>query len=597
MTPKAVDLQSSAADVENVAIQGRLLLGEELLSRLLGRLDEDNEHGIGDVDVLRRALSVVLVPETNLLELRAEGSDPEQLHRLVNRWTESYERFRSEEIDTATQRTTAQLNDQQAELALKIETTRVALLVFRETHDIVSLEREENSSLSALRGLNNSLNTARETLIDARARKITIDEAIANGETVIPREGKAEITRMQVELERTRARLNDLNEKFTQRYIDRDPELAKLPETVTELERDLAHAIKLGRTTMKDEAQQALSAAEVAVAALEQQLATHQTNVQQFTQRFKEFKSYEEGLTRLENLYADNAERIAQTQIRNQKKIPPLQVVQWAHLPTRPIYPNYDRDLMVALGAALTLALFVTWLGEYLVGRPVAGAIQPYVGIRMYTGDPGRVLSPPDSDNRLLHSTQDTAIIAHKTTHIAGQPLVHAPVLSRELASAEIKALLTAVDPLTASYGVLLLSGVSPEELALLDKECFDTVDYRINLTGASQRSLELAPEVWRQLDVVLANQDASPTIAEMDLHLVTAARSVHLADPPSINGLSLWYSYVVFLVRQGIDDFALTGRVGAIPPDVHQALMQFAPADGNRALWRINFMYPALVV
>jgi polysaccharide biosynthesis transport protein len=591
VTPKAVDMESIAADVENVAIQKRLLLGEELLGRLLNAGDE---QGIDDVDALRHMLAVVLVPETNLLELRAEGSDPEQLHRLVNRWTESYEGFRSEEVEGATQRTTAELNEQQSELKIKIETTRAALLTFRETHDIVSLEREENSSLSALRGLNASLNKARETLIEARARKIAIEEAIANGETVIPREGQTEITRMQVELERTRARLNELHEKFTQRYIDRDPELAKLPATITELERDLAHALELGRTTMKDEAFQAVSAAEVSVATLEQQLATHQANVQQFTQRFKEFKSLEEGLTRLENLSADNAERIAQIQIRNQKDFPPLQVVQWAHVPTQAIYPNYDRDLMIALGAALAFALFVTWLIEYLGGRPGAGASAPSVGVRIYTGDQAQVLSAPDGDNRLAHNMQETARLADGTTH-ATEALTHFPVLPRELASAEIKALLTAVDPLTASYAVLLLCGVSPHELTLLDKACFDSVKHQINIPGVSQRSLEISPEIWQQLEGTLANLDTSPIAPDVDFQLVGAARSAHLADPPSINSLSLWHSYVVYLVRQGIDDFALINRVGAIPPEVHQALMQFAPTDGNRALSSINFIHPSL--
>jgi hypothetical protein len=60
--------------------------------------------------------------------------------------------------------------------------------------------------------LNDSLNKAKEILIEARARKIAIDEAIAKGKTVVPREGKTEITRMQLEVERIRAQISDLQE-------------------------------------------------------------------------------------------------------------------------------------------------------------------------------------------------------------------------------------------------------------------------------------------------------------------------------------------------------------------------------------------------
>ena len=598
VAPKAVDMQSSAADVENVAIQGRLLLSEDLLGRVIKRLSEVGEQGISEIDQLRRMLEVVLIPETNLLELRADGNDPEQLHRLVNLWTESYENFRLEEIEAATQRTTAELEDQQSELARKIETIRNELLAFRQAHDIVSLERDENRSLSALRGLNDSLNKAKEILIEARARKIAIDEAIAKGKTVVPREGKTEITRMQLEVERIRAQISDLQEKFTQRYIDRDPDLAKLPETLVEMERDLALAIELGRTMMKDEAAQAIDAAQVSVTTLEEQLVQHQNNVQNFTQRFKEFKAFEEGLTRLEILYADNAQRIAQIEVRNREKFPPLQVVEWAHVPTQPIYPNYDRDLLIALGAALTLALFVTWLFEYLAGRPTPGATAPHFGVRIYPGGQGQILGAPEHNNRLPHDVGvPTHLIQSSTDSTA--TAADLPVLPRELAAAEVKALLAIADQLTAGYCALLLSGVSPYELSLLNKECFETAARRLNVPGVNPRSFEITPGVWDQLHDVFEDIDHSETIVpitEIEFRLVNAARKANLSDPPSVNGLALWHSYVVYLVRQGIDDSELISRVGAIPPDVHQALKQFSPQDGNRELSSIDLVYPALV-
>ena len=93
--------QRRQADIEHVAIQGRLLLGEELLGRLSQRLSEEGDQDISGIDALRNALSAVPVPETNLLELRAEGGVPEQLQRVVNRWAESYEEFRAEEIEAA----------------------------------------------------------------------------------------------------------------------------------------------------------------------------------------------------------------------------------------------------------------------------------------------------------------------------------------------------------------------------------------------------------------------------------------------------------------------------------------------------------------
>ncbi len=587
--PKAVDRRSEEADIEHVAIQGRLLLGEELLGRLAQRLAEEGDDKIAGLDQLRSILSVVPVPETNLLELRAEGEYPEQLQRAVNRWAESYEGFRAEEIEAATGRTTAELTDERAQLQLKIEAARAELLGFREANDIVSLERDENRSLATLKGLNNSLNKAREALVEARARKMAIDEAIANGETVIPSEQKNDMTRMKLDVERTRARVADLKQKYTQRYIDRDPVLKNLPGMLNEMERELVRALELGERTVKDEAQQDVATAEASVTALERELIEHQDKVQKFTERFKEFKAMEEGLAGLEKLANENKARLAKIEVQNLKKYPPIQVVEWARVPSRPIYPDYERDLMIALAAALGLALFVTWLVEYLSERSRPSHATPYLGVRIYPDGRTQTLSAPQVHNQLNHATAAAAPPAP----------ANLPILPRELAGAELKSLMAVADPLTAGYAALLLSGISPYELPLLHSACFDSSGDRIEVPGASRREITIGQGAWRHLEPVLAEMAGSKMavpLPELDQRLVGCAREAQLADPGSINALSLWHSYVLYLVRQGIDASALAARAGAIPPDVHGTMMHFAPPGGNRPLSSIEFIHPILV-
>lgn len=588
--PKAVDRRSEEADIEHVAIQGRLLLGEELLGRLAQRLAEEGDDKIAGLDQLRSILSVVPVPETNLLELRAEGEYPEQLQRAVNRWAESYEGFRAEEIEAATGRTTAELTDEQAQLQLKIEAARAELLSFREANDIVSLERDENRSLATLKGLNNSLNKAREALVEARARKMAIDEAIANGETVIPSEQKNDMTRMKLDVERTRARVADLKQKYTQRYIDRDPVLKNLPGMLNEMERELVRALELGERTVKDEAQQDVATAEASVTALERELIEHQDKVQKFTERFKEFKAMEEGLAGLEKLANENKARLAKIEVQNLKKYPPIQVVEWARVPSRPIYPDYERDLMIALAAALGLALFVTWLVEYLSERSRPSHATPYLGVRIYPDGRTQTLAAPQVHNQLNHDA---------TVAAAPPAPANLPILPRELAGAELKSLMAVADPLTAGYAALLLSGISPYELPLLHSACFDSSGDRIEVPGASRREITIGQGAWRRLEPVLAEMAGSKMavpLPELDQRLVGCAREAQLADPGSINALSLWHSYVLYLVRQGIDASALAARAGAIPPDVHGTMMHFAPPGGNRPLSSIEFIHPILV-
>jgi uncharacterized protein involved in exopolysaccharide biosynthesis len=586
--PKAVDTRSAEADVEHVVIQGRLLLGEELLGRLAQRLADEGDDDVATVDLLRGILAVAPVPETNLLELRAEGGDPEQLQRLVNRWGESYEGFRAEEIEAATGRTVAELEDQQTQLELKINAARARLLAFREANDIVSLERSENRSLAELKGLNDSLNKAREALIETKARRIAIDEAIARGETVVPSEQKAEIGRLQLGLQTARIRLTELKQRYTQAYIDRDPNLKALPDEIHAMEGALAHTLRLAERTVRDEAQQAVAAAEVSVETLEQRLTEHQAKVQLFTDRFKEFKALEEGLARLESLQADSKERLAQIQVSNLKKYPPIQIVEWARVPTRPIYPDYERDLMIALAASLLLALFVTWLVEYLSERSGPAQAAPYLGVRIYTGDQPQALEASQPDNRLVYSGHEAK----------PAPPADLPILPRELAVAEVKSLLAATDPTTAGYAALLLSGISPYELPLLHAACFDHASAQIEVPGASGRRLAVGAGVWRRLESIVQEMGGARMalpVAELDERFARYAQDAGLADPHSVNALALWHSYVLHLIRQGIDGSALARRVGAVPSAVLGTLMHYAPPGGNRPLSSIDFTHPAL--
>jgi uncharacterized protein involved in exopolysaccharide biosynthesis len=591
--PKAIDSRSAEADTEHVAIQGRLLLGEDLLGRLSRYLESTGDAEIAGLDNLRGMLSVVAVTDTNLLELRAEGDDPQLMQRIVNRWAESYEVFRAEEIETVTGRTTAEIDDQQHQLAQKIDIARNELQAFREANEIVGLERGENRALASLKGLNNSLNKARDRLIETRARKAAVDEAIARGETVVPNEQKQQIARLRLDVQRGQTRLAELRQRYTQAYLDRDPDLRALPSELRELERELAIALQIAKTTVADEAAQAVEAARLSLLTTERKLSEHQTNVQQFNERYKEFRALEENLARLERLQADNAERLAQIQVTNLRKYPPIQVVEWARIPARPIHPDYERDAMITLGIAFGLALFVTWLVEYLSGRPGPAQQTPQFGVRVYPGDQAPALADAPAKQRLDHNTSTPVQSPPRKA-----PPANLPVLPRELGGAEVQALLANVDSSVNGYAALLMSGVSPYELPLLHTECFKPQNGTLVVPGAAERTMALGAGIWRRIEAIIGTMNGSQMalpVGEIDQRLAAAAQKAQITDPGGVTSLALWHTYVVYLVRQGIDETTLAQRVGTLPPDVQSSLIHYAPPGGYRPLSGIDFTYPAL--
>jgi uncharacterized protein involved in exopolysaccharide biosynthesis len=587
--PKPVDTRSAEADLEHTTIQGRLLLGGELLGRLTRRLGEE---GIKTgVEQLRNTLAVAAVPDTNLLELRAEGTEPEQLQHLVNTWGETYELYRAEEIEMASGRTIAEIKDQQQQLEKKISDARDELSEFRQANNIVGLDRADNTTMASLQGLNQSLSKARETLIDAQSRRATIDQANARGDSIIPNEQKRDIAKLRLEVERGRARLEGLEKKYTRVYIERDPDLEQLPAQVKEKELELANALKIANQMVREEADQAVESARQSVQRIERQIAEQNKKVELFNERYKEFKAMEDNLERLETLHTDNAERLAQIQTQNLAKFPPIQMVEWARVPTRPIYPDYDRDLMIALGSALGLALFVTWLLEYLSDKPGSRRQGPQFGVHIYTGDQSRALDAATANAQIADARVPPAKSLEPPAH-------RLPKLPRELTGAEVQTLLGAGSAEVGGYITLLMSGISPYELPMLHASNFDRDAGKVALGGATPRSFVLPPGVWQRIEAVLDQLDDAQgrlTLSELEQQLLHIAHDKRLDDPGTVNALALWHTYVLHLVRQGIDRDTLEARVGLIPPQVLDSLMEQAPPGEARAPERIDFTYPAL--
>ena len=218
-TPSAIDAEVGEADVQNVAIQRRILLGQEVTARTREALPE----GLGtqlELPDLAELLDVNAIPETNLVEMSARGGDRDLLPPLVNTWIDVYLEMHALEVKRAKERTSEMVSDQLAELDIKLEQARLDLAAFREEHEIISAERQENDILARLEGLNKALNTAIEAEVNAGARVKSMQAAIDRGESLLPRDEQRGLDRLETELQELEAQSAALSRRYTQDYID-----------------------------------------------------------------------------------------------------------------------------------------------------------------------------------------------------------------------------------------------------------------------------------------------------------------------------------------------------------------------------------------
>jgi polysaccharide biosynthesis transport protein len=584
VAPRAVDQKPSNADADpqHAAIQRQLLLGEPLLRQTLARLEAGGEarrFGIGRVSDFDSLLSVTRIPDTQLLSLSAEGPSRALLAPLVNAWIKSYLAYREQAVQHDVGDTLAALGHSLGDLDTRLTQKRAALDAFRIRNGILSDDDTANQAHARLTGLNDSLNKAREAQATARAQLKALREAIAQGAPVVPDSERSELLKLQVKAAKLRDELDSYQKRYTPEYMLVDRKFSGLPQQLTDLEADIHRRLAQGQQMLLAQARQALDGATATVIELEQQLAQHQREAADLTARFAEYQALTKDLEALEQLRRDTEKRQAEIQAKSLERYPQVQVVDWAYPPKDSVYPDYQRDALVALGVSLGLALLAVMLVEYLAPRGRdAGQAAPVTGIRLF----GEGAPPLPAG---AGAASPAALVAsHGPALISPSP----PALPRELTAPEVEALWRCADPPDRRLLGLLLAGLALEEIVLLPADAWDAA---AGLLRVGARTVPLATAV-----IPLLPEPTEGEPAELAARLRLLAHDTGLPYPEQVDAEALRHTYILFLVRQGARLRDLAGLVGPLPAQRLAAYGPYSPRGPGRPLQDLEPRYPLSV-
>ena len=405
-TRTAVDSRSPEADAQHVAIQRQILRGDELIAVVQARLTNEGYENL-DTAEIKRYLGIEAVPDTNLLAMVAVGDDAELLPHIINTSIDVYFEARAADIAENTRHTVRLIEDELGQLALKLEQARAGLAAFRDSHEIISEERSENDVLARLSGLQRSLNSALEEEVKARSRLEAMQEAIARGDTVIPRSALGSLLKQEAELERLEAKLADLDDRYTRDYLELQPSLKALPERIGELRTEIEIGRRLGNQRALEEAMQEQAAAGKAVDNIRLQLDQHKKQAKVFTTIFAEHRSRVSDLENLEELKRTTQSRLAQIEAKQMQNYPQVTVITRATVSDTPIGPDYTRNTLFTLAAALGISVFAVWLLGFLNPALAPNRVIPVATVHIHANDKGEALPHPrQKDTRIEDKTQ-----------------------------------------------------------------------------------------------------------------------------------------------------------------------------------------------
>lgn len=585
---------AGGSGAQHLAVQGRVLLGQELLEDTLRRAGPQASAGIGGADGLRSMLEVSSLPDTNLVELRATGGEPEQLAAIVSAWIDAYLDLRRRTVEREVGGAQAALREEYEALGATIAAKREALERFRAENDIVTLERDGNDALARLRTLTADLGRASDEAVEAEARLGAIEAAIALGDPVVPQSEQGALAELEKRASELRARLIELRKRFTPLYLENEPNSKVIPAQLEALEAEIAEKEAQGRKVVVAHAQQEIAQARRRVVVLDAELATQKERAARFTSGFAQYEALQNDLAQLQEKQREAESRLVETQAKGLERYPAVEVVEAAHPPAAPFHPRYWRDALWVLLGAAGAALAAVILLEFLTRRPRGEEEpMPVTGVRVFAGGDPR-LREGFGSLPALQPGAGAAIPASTTPSLPG-------ALPRELIPAEVGALWHLADPLSRQLMALLLSGLTLEECAALEAGRFDRAAGTVQPPGNAPRTVPLATQVQDLFTACVplplwADADIHQTPQELSARIGLLAHDAGLSQPAEVTAEALRHSYIAYLVRQGARLTELPRLVGDMPASaLTRYAAYYAPAGPAKALSEVETLYPAL--
>lgn len=584
----AIDRDSNPADIQHVVIQKQMLLNPDLVAKSLARLKaSDSAQTIQQLTLqgISSLLSVEPVAETNLVEIRAEGTDPGVLPLLVNTLIDVYSEARAEEIKTLTGTTTEIISHELTKLGDNITAKRNELDVFRKTNDIASTGRLENEPLAQLQGINDTYNKASEDLIKAKATLDAVKSAIARGQAIVPSQQQGSLVALEKRLQELKEQLAEFDKRYTRDYLKKQPALRVIPDQIKKLEAEIKNKLDYGQQILLTQAESNYAAARQSLTEIRAQLAENKKLAAEFTAKFSRHEALKTDLEGLEKLYRETQERLVQLEAGQQENYPQAAIISRAHESFKPIRPYYSRDALIILAGSVILALITVWIADYLTRKPDSKAAFALPEIHIYNPAAKEMLDYPQTVAKPIEQKHNFALSS--------------PEL-RELSGHQLRTLLKVSNLKAKQLIGCLLSGLTLEEAAALKKQHIDSEHALVNIGGASVRTLAISHSLLLLMQKSGGHpawEGDNPSIAdELAALLACAAIDSGLTNPEEITADAIRHSYIAYLVRQGLRLSELELITGYLEPAVLASYRSYSPPQQGRGIDDIELHHPALI-
>ena len=555
---------------QQLSLNQKRLTSNSTLQALSTKLREEQLFDL-NVQQLRDMLSATASETGKIITLQTTGPAPGLLEDVLQQWLSLYISLLEREKLSNGSDEELQYQQQLALLEQKITEQKHVVEAFSEANNIISLERNENIIPNKIKGLSNSLDEAEAQKAQALAELDSLNASLASGQQVERPTDRPSIDANRAVLQALEGELSALSERYTQQYLQRDPEVVAKQQKAKALKEELANQIADSQLLYLQDSQRNLAASVGKVNSLQAQLADFQDQAQQFNQKLAEYRRLDDALKDLQ-LQA----KTLNNQLVEQEVSKPfdakISILEPPFTPEFPVGPNYWQDTLISIIAAIVCAVAALLLFSFIVRKSSSN-----LGSTNFVVLPGEQRGQPYSKLPGVHQAQLEA--KAQALHL-GEQQSHQPQESHQpqnslqpqkspqpqqenirlLTTDECQALYRVANKQAKLVIGFLLSGVNTTELRQITKADCLLGEAKLNITGAYARQIPLAGQliiVLEQLCEMLKDDNLlwlNPlSVEDFNQLMINAAHDAELPYPDQLSGEVLRHTYLTYLVSQGV--------------------------------------------
>src|SRR3989440_1782246 len=302
------------------------------------------------------SLSVKRVPNSRLMDVSFESTDPQLAARVVNAHIASYIEQNFSSKYEATTRASAWLADQLTELKIKVQRAEDARIAYERQNQIWTLDDKQNITSQRLSDINKQLTDAQSE----RMKKESLYQFAKSGNLDAVPQIQSNLALTELLKKRSEG-----SSDYTDALNQYGPNFPKVQRLQAQL-KDYDQSIEKGKKNVLDVLESDYREAQQRESLLTQALDQQKTETNHMAEKLVEYNILKREAEANKTLYEGLMTKLKETAISQGLRSSNIRVVDPAMIPSTPARPARTRNILLAVLVGLVGSIGLALMREYL---------------------------------------------------------------------------------------------------------------------------------------------------------------------------------------------------------------------------------------